>query len=902
MPDISERSAPDARLAATWRRYLRFWGPRATADVDDELRFHIEMRIHEYMARGMTEAEARAATARRLGDLAAPRAECVTISTRRERRVTRAQLVDALAQDVRFAFRTLGRQKGWTAVAILTLALGIGANTAVFSVVNSLLLHPLPYPHADRVAIIFQEPTQGNQTNATVMVTPRPTIVKAWRDGSRLFEDIEGYATTDMTLMPRDGEAATLHAASVLPSFLAFAGQHPLLGRGFVASDIAEGGRVVVLSEGIWRGRYASDPAIIGKSVSLDGALYTIIGVAPAALTLPRLMQSSTDVWLPLDLRSDDVGLEGMGRLRPGATYAAAQKELDSLTHWAEAAASSGVDANKEWVKTSSSFRTKLMPPSQIVSFRQSLLLLSAAVALVLLIACANVAHLLLARAAARQRELAIRAALGAGTGRLVRQLLTESLVLAGVGCVGGLVLGWLGLHTLVAMRPATLSELQSARMDGATLLVAIALGAATGLLFGLVGAMQSARHSTHESLKAGALSTSHTRRHNRLRSLLVVSEIALSTTLLVGASLLVRSVVRLQTMDPGFAPERLYGIQIVLPDKAYATDAAKQAFYDELLARTRRVGGVQAVTMAAGAPPMQNFLIGTMQVEGEAPPPAGTTSFISYNGVHPDYFRVMGIRIVAGGPLTDTTDKSTQVMVNEGFARKYWPRESAVGHRIRVIFRGQGEWLTIVGVAANAFTRGLTNESGAPMLYLPFHGAYRPALIVRAAPGAHPIATVRSLVTAIDPHLPLPSVTNVEEDLSQGVAGPRFTMLLLAAFTLLALVLAAVGLYGVLAYAVAQRTREIGIRMALGATRRAIARTVIGQGALLTVIGIAVGLAGSFWATKLIDKMLYGVPRSDPVSFAAGALLLFATAMAACLVPMRRAVAVDPAIAMRAE
>ena len=885
-----EPHAPQARRAATWRRYLRFWGPRAEADVDDELRFHIEMRVRDYIAQGMTEDEARAATARRLGDLATNRAECLTITTRRQRRMTRAQLIDALGQDVHFAFRTLGRQKGWTAVAILTLALGIGANTAVFSVVNSLLLHPLPYPHADRIAILFQEPTQGNQTGMNVMVSPRPALLRAWRENAHLSENVEGFATTDMTLVPPRGEAATVHTASINPSLSRLADQHPLIGRGLTDADIKDG-HVALLSEGIWRSRYGSNPAVLGTPLMLDGTSYTVVGVMPSAFRLPTVFQQSTDIWLPLDVYNDKIGMSAMVRLRPGVDRGAAQRELDSISARLDVKQGNRVG-----------FRTKLVPPAQMVSFRESLLLLTGAVALVLLIACANVAHLLLARAATRQRELAIRAALGAGTGRLVRQLLTESSVLAAAGCVGGVVVGWLGLRALIALRPSALSNLDTARMDTTTLVVAIGLGVVTGLLFGVVGAIQSARHSTHDALKASGLSTSHSRRQQRLRGLLVVSEIALSTTLLVGASLLVRSVVRLQTMDPGFDARGLYGMSIILPEKSYATPAAKQSFYAELTARARAVPGVESAMMAEGAPPSRSFLIGALQLEGEAPPKPGTTAFISYNGVEPDYFRLMGIRILQGVTFSDTTDKSTQVMVNEGFARKFWPGENVVGRRLRVVYNGKGDWLTIIGVAANAYTSGLTSQANDPMLYMPFHGQYQPALIVRATPGTNAITTVRSLVPAIDRHLPPPSVTNVEDALIESIAGPRFTMLLLAVFTVLALVLAAVGLYGVLAYAVAQRTREIGIRIALGATRRAIARAIVGQGAFLAVCGIVIGLGGAYWATKFIDKMLYGVPRGDPYSFAAGALLLFATAMAACLVPMRRAVAVDPLIAMRAE
>lgn len=899
---MSNESAPNARLAANWRRYLRFWGPRAAADVDDELRFHIEMRVRDYMARGMAEADARAATARRLGDLATSRAECLTITTRRERRMTRAQLVDALVQDARFALRTLGRQKGWTTVAILTLALGIGANTAVFSVVNSLLLHPLPYPNADRIAVVFQEPTQANHTGVNVMITPRPALVRAWRESSHSFEDIETWTTSDMTLVPNAGEAASVHVASILPSFIGFAGQHSLIGRPLSATDVRQGARVAMLSEAIWRSRYSSDPNIVGHSLSLDGTPYTVIGVMPAGFKLPRLMQTTTDIWLPLDLHNEGIGLEVIGRLRKGTGYEAAQRDLDSISARAEASLGSGAGPGKKWLPSHASFHTKLVPPSEMVNFRQSLLMLSGAVALVLLIACANVAHLLLARAATRQRELAIRAALGAGAGRLVRQMLTESLMLAAVGGAGGLVIGWIGLRALVALRPESLSELTSAHMDGLTFVAALGLTVATGLLFGAVGAIQAARHSTHEALKAGALSASHARRQNRLRSLLVVSEIALSTTLLVGAALLVRSVVALQSKDPGFRPAGLYGIKLVLSDKAYPTHAAKEAFYNELLARARLAGGVQSLTFAEGAPPSQSFLIGAMQIEGEAPPAPGATSFINYNGVKPDYFRVMGVRLVAGTTFSDTTQDSKQVIVNEGFARKYWPSESAVGHRLRLLFNGQGDWLTIVGVAGNAFTSGLTSDATQPLLYTPFRGDYQPSLIVRVAPGANPIGTIRALVAAIDRRLPPPPVDNVQDAMTETISGPRFTMTLLAAFTVLALVLAAVGLYGVLSYAVAQRTREIGIRIALGATRQAVARSVVRQGAMLAIAGILVGLAGSLWATKLIENMLYGVPRSDPISFTVGALLLFGTAMAACLVPTRRAVAVDPLIAMRAE
>ena len=890
MGDPQQTSIPGARRAAVWRRYLRFWGPRAVADVEDELRFHFEMRVRDHVARGLSEAAARDAVLRRLGDLRAARGECLTITIRRERRMARAQVVDAFVQDVRFALRTLGRQRGWTAVAVSTLALGIGANTAVFSVVSSLLLHALPYPAADRIAIIFQQPNQGNTTGMRVMVSPRSSLVKAWRSDAHSFEDIESYRTTDLALRT-GGTPATLHAALVLPGFPRFAGQRPLIGRPFSSEDVASGGRVALLSEPLWRGRFGSDPRVIGTTLMLDDSLYTVIGVLPAALQLPRITENPTDIWLPLDLRAKTIGLYTIGRLRPGVSRARAQAELDSI-----AVRSDEAD------KSDAPFTTRLAAPREMVSFHDSLVLLMAAVGLVLLIACANVAHLLLARAATRQRELAIRAALGAGGVRLFRQLLTESCVLAAAGCVGGVALGWAGLRALVALRPAGLSELRVAHLDITTLLLTVGIAAITGIAFGVIGAFDAARHAPQDVLKAGALTTSHARGRGRFRSLLVVSEMALSAVLLVGATLLVRSVVHLQRTDPGFQAAGLYAVQPSITEARYPTPAARRAFYTELARRARGIPGVRGVALASGVPPTRYFLIGALQREGDADPPAGTTGFIDYAGVQPDFFRLMEIRLVQGTTFTDTSEAAHQVIVNEGLARKFWPGGSALGHRLRVAFNGQGDWLTVVGVAADAQMGGLTTEASAPMLYAPVSYDSHPLLLVRAAPGAARLAALRELVQTTDRYLAPPDVVDVEMWMQSSIAGPRFTMLLLTVFTALALVLAEVGLYGVLAYAVAQRTREIGIRIALGATRRNIARLVLLEGALLAATGIVIGLVGAHWATRLIQKMLYGVEQSDPISFATGTLLLLVIALLACIVPTRRAVAVDPAVSMRAD
>lgn len=879
------------RVTPAWRRYFRFWGARVAADVDAELRFHFEMRVRDYAARGLSDEAARRAAAQRLGDLRRTRATCLTIGERRERRMTRAQTIDAVMQDVRFGLRTLGRQKAWAAVAVLTLALGIGANTAIFSVVNSLILHPLPYPHAERVVIVYQEPSVGNNTGMHVMVTPQANTVRAWRTGSRSFEDIEPFASSDMTLQSGAAPPSVVHTASVLPSFPGFAGVHPLVGRGFTEGDVVDG-RAVILSETVWHVRFASDTAVIGKSVTLDDNRYTIVGVLPATLRTPSLQRERTDFWLPLDLRGNAMVVVA-GRLRPGATLGRAARELDSLAARADVGATLGKFP---------SFRTKLERPSEMVSFRDSLIMLTAAVALVLLIACANVAHLLLARAATRQRELAIRAALGAGSGRLFRQLLTESLLLAAAGCAGGVALGWAGLRTLVAMRPERLSELSAAEMDTTTLLATVGLSMLTGIVLGVIGAVQARHHSTHEALKTGALSTSASRSHQRVRSLLVVSEMALSATLLVGATLLVRSVMHLQQIDPGFTSAGLYSLSVNLPKSSYGTSAAKAAFYDALETRARVMPGVQSVTLAAAAPGGRAFMIGALQVDDEPAPPPGTTAFIDYNGVATDYFRILGMRILEGSTFTDTTTAAAQVIVNEGLARKYWPTTSALGHRLRVVYNGQGVWKRVVGVVNNAFTGGLMTESSVPFVYTPGTDFFMPTLIVRVAPGSTPLPALRGLVSRLDPHLPAPHLTSTADAMASSIAGPRFTMMLLAVFTVLAVVLATVGLYGVLAYAVAQRTREIGIRIALGASRRDIARSVVRQGVLLACAGMVIGLVAARAAATIISSMLYGVAPTDPVSFALGATALITTALVACAMPARRAVSVDPLIAMRQE
>jgi putative ABC transport system permease protein len=432
---------------------------------------------------------------------------------------------------------------------------------------------------------------------------------------------------------------------------------------------------------------------------------------------------------------------------------------------------------------------------------------------------------------------------------------------------------------------------------------VALMLAVLTGIAFGVFAAVQAARHSTHESLKAGALNTSQSRGQHRLRGLLVVSEMAMSTTLLVGASLLVRSMIHLQTSDMGFDPERLYAVHAELPKSRYPTDAAKAAFQATLLERVRAMPGAAEVTHATNAPPSYRFNISALHIEGREEPADGESGLLRFTGVSPSFFRALRMPIVEGRVFADTTEASNELMVNQGFAKKHWPGESAVGKRLRMKGWGKtGPWRTIVGVVADASTGGLTNDRADPVMYTPHQMSDDVVVLVRARPGTEVLPALRAAVASLDPRLPPPTMTDIEAAMNDSIAMPRFTMMLLVGFTALALVLAAIGLYGVMSYGVAQRTREIGIRMALGASRRDVSRDVVTRGVALAAAGVFLGLVGSWWATKLIEKMLYGVSRTDPVAFGAGAVVLLATALLACIVPMNRAASVDPAIAMRAD
>jgi putative ABC transport system permease protein len=799
--------------------------------------------------------------------------------------------MQTLLQDLRYGMRMLFKNPGFTLIAVLTLALGIGANTAIFSVVNAVLLRPLPYPRPERLVRLWESHAPSNLPRFSVTY---PTFLD-WRQQNQSFEKMAAFREDGFNLQTGD-EPRRVNGARVTADFFAVLGVVPALGRAFSAQEDTPGGeRVVILGHALWRQSFGGDAQIIGKEVRLNGQNCQVVGVMPPGFRYPN---EETELWLPYQLDAAETGrgphfLRVLGRLKEGATLQQARAEFDTIARRLEQAYP---DTNKDW-------RVFMLPLNESLSgeLQRPLSILLGAVLFVLLIACANVANLLLARHAAREREIAIRAALGAGRWRIIRQLLTESLLLALAGSIGALLFAAWGVDLLKKIGPRNIPRLQEAALDAPVLGFTLAAGLLTGLIFGLAPAWQRARLHPNLALKDGARTTGG---GQRLRQSLVVAEIALALLLLIGGGLMLKSFWRLQQVAPGFNAEGALTLELNISPTKHAKPEQRAASLQQVLERLQALPGV-TFAGATTRLPLRGNSGNTFQIEGRPGPVGGQRPSSNFRAITPDYFQAMGTPLVAGRTFTaeEAWQRPSAVIINQALARQHWPKESPLGQHLR-FGDPNSPPLEIIGIAADTKENGLDQETQSGM-YLPYGARPAPALTLVLRTQGHPLsfaAAAGAAVRQVDPEQPVSGINTLEGLISETVAQPRFNTSLLALFALLALALAAVGIYGVIAYAVAQRTPEIGLRMALGAQARDVLLLVLRQGGKLALGGVLLGLGGAWALTRYLKALLYGVSPTDPLLFTLTAGGLFLLALLACWLPARRATKVDPMIALRCE
>ena len=808
-----------------------------------------------------------------------------------------------MLQDLRYALRTLFKNPGFAVVAILTLALGIGANTAIFSVVNGVLLRPLPYPDAGTIVQVWTtSPGEPKSSHAAA------DFLEFQRDNRTLLK-IAGYREDALTISGAGGEPVRVQGELVTLDYFDVFAMPPQLGRTFSrAADAATNEPLVVLSHAIWTGQFASDPQTVNKRVRINGIPHTVVGVMPASFDYPE----GAKAWVlspkavplpPIDVTGDLLESRGVhyfqavARLRPGVTPEQARADLAALAD----------DQARRFPESNGGRGAAVQPLHEKIvgDVRGALLMLLGAVGLVLLIACANVASLLLARASGRQREIAIRAALGAGRGRLIRQLITESLLLGAFGGAAGLLAGGWAIALLLAVMPDGIPRIAQIGLDGRLAALAILVSFVSASLFGLVPALQASRTDASLVLREADRASTGGRHRARTRAVLVVGEIALTVVLLVSAGLLATSFVRLQDVDPGFRVDQVTLVTLPLPQSKYPDGKSQTVFYQRVLEDMQQRGEIQSAAVLFPSPIAGANANGTFTVEGQPIPTRTDRPFAAIASVSEDYFGTLGIAMIQGRRFAsqDRDPAPAVAIVNSTLVRKYLPGRDAVGTRVRFGDSGD-DWITIVGVVADSRNMGL-NEAPAPLLYLPYHRfplAFM-SIAARSSAGAGAVASiVREAVKRADPDMPIDKVVPLGQVLHESIAEPRFRTVLLGSFALMAVVLAAVGVYGLISFSVAQRTREIGIRVALGAQSRQVIAPVLWEGLGLALTGIGIGIAASLATTRLLAEFLFGVAPTDPMTYTAVALLLLAIALVASYIPSRRALRVDPITALRAE
>ncbi len=878
----------------SWVR-ATLWPSRMESGMDAELKFHIEAYAEDLVRSGLPRQEAMRRARLEFGGIERAKEEC-----REARGVT---FFESLAQDLRYGLRMLRKSPGFTAVAVLTLALGIGANTAIFSVVYAVVLKPLPYANSEQLFNVFEVQPQQGVTGTGWSYANFAEL----REQNSVFSEMAGSQHHQLTLTGR-GEPSVVNTSVVTAELFSAFGEKPLAGRVFFSDDGKPGAPpVVILSENLWRGSFGADPSLIGSSINLDKRSYTVIGIMPSAFRFPQLTESE-QLWIPLVQdplfgswmeRRGGHWLQVTGRLKPGVSVTQAQTELDAIS----------ARIAKAFPAENGGWGIRMVPLQEMIveNAKTPLLVLLGAVGLVLLIACANIANLLLTRATSRAREIAVRTALGAGRARIVRQLLSETAVLGLLGGVTGIALAYWGVQGLSALLPSSLPRVNAIRVDNLVMGFALLLSAIASCAFGLAPALFAANSDLQSSLREGGGRSGESRERRRARSFLAAGEIALAMVLLVAAGLLLRSFSKLTSVSPGFDVRHIVKADISLPQFQYSTPQQWTAFSDELLARIQAEPGLQDSAVAVPRPIADGCVNLAFDIVGSSPLSAGASRTASYVSVSPDYFRVMGIPLLSGRffDRRDILSSPRVTLISKTMARLYFPNQDPLGKQLIFGFPpGSGAMREIVGIVGDVRDVSLGQDPG-PMMYVPYAQApfWGANVVVKSTLSPSSVAAaIRQEVQKMDKDLPVTDVETMPDIMETSLAQPRFRTFLLGVFAAMALVLAATGIFGVISYSVSCRTNEIGIRVALGASRSSILSMVLRESLVLTFAGMALGVPCALAASQLLGHLLFNVSANDPATLAAVACTLAAVATLAGYIPARRAMRVDPMVALRYE
>ena len=884
----------------SWRRHVArisalLHRKKSVDGLEEEIRAHIGMEERENLEAGMPPEEAHFAALRRFGNVAE--------TQERSREMWKWQWLETLLQDLRYGLRQLRRNPGFTAVAVITLALGIGANTAIFSIVDAVLLRPLPYPHPDQLVLLFGVPVKQPDALSAISYRDFTEI----RKQNSVFSGMGGNTFHDLTLTGA-GEPSIVNTADVTPKIFPLLNAKPLVGRTLLPADgRQDAAPVAVLSENLWRSRFGSNPALIGHSINLDMRSFTVVGILPASFRYPD-GAAHQDVWIPIAqdplfgplTRKPGVPvMTGIGRLKPGVSIAQAQAEMNALS----------ARLAKEFPTQDSGrmIRIESFPQFVVGNVKSALIILLGAVGLVLLIACANIANLLLSRGTSRGREIALRMAMGAGRTRVLRQLLTESALLGLMGGIAGVALAAWSVWSFGHSLPPDVTRIGSIHVGGTVLLFALLLSLAAALAFGLTPALFATPSNLLASIQEGG-DRAVQRGGQFVRNFLASAEIALAVVLLVAAGLLIRSFARVTSVNPGFDPQNVTEAEVSLPQFEYSTPQQWTNFSNDLLVRLRAQPGLRDSAVAAPLPmDRQGQASFAFTIVGNPPLPPGKPNTADYSTVSPEYFRVMRIPLMRGRFFSqqDSPSNPKVAIISDALVRRYFPHQNPIGKEMRFGFPPNGNVpRKIVGIVGDVRDAALSRKPG-PMMYVPFAQAplWGGEVVVRSSMSTSSVAAgIRLAVHSIGKNLPVTDVQSFPDVLGASVAQDRFRTLLMASFGAIALLLAAVGIFGVMSYTASRRTHEIGIRMALGAQKRDVLWMVVQHGLRLALIGAGIGIGGALVLTRFLAGLLYGIKPTDPLTFITVSLILIAVALVACYIPARRAAKVDPMVALRYE